>query len=277
MHKNNTDVSRRHILTILSLGIMDILLRTPSYPKMQTKRTTVTSPGEEPCDESSFVVSMKPTFQAGQTYKYRSHTVKDSAPRGTGKQKTPEGKIFLEGEPFPMEQSITIADYRRRDGSTCFMVTRTAVVENPVYSDNPATAERNSEESSTSYISPAGKILSTESTLVIKEGQSTSKSTNTNSDLPPSSCLHYFFGYWMLALSSDFKWECRRTSPEGAPSLRTITVKRIEKVNNRDCYVVESVLRKKPDDIVMTTYWVDVRQRVAMQVKKGNRLLIRVL
>ncbi len=270
------EISRRQLLAVLSVGVIDLMLKMSLFPQAKVKQNSIVTSGEKPCDETSIVANTKPKFKIGQTLKYRATTTKGGVSKGRDAKKMSSGEIVVEGEPLPVEQTISIADRREYKGNACFVVKRKAIVENPMYYINPAMAEKNSEESSTSYISESGKVLFSESTLVIRSGGSTSQSTSTNSDLPVTYSLHYFFGCWMLALSKDFSWECQRETPDGEKSFRGIRVKGMERVNDRDCYIVEYVNRSESKGTIITTYWIDAKERVAIQVERGNVLLTRI-
>ena len=227
---------------------------------------------EGECDEKRILPNVKIQFKIGEKFKYKASIVGGSSSQSIEAKEEAPGRFVIEGESMPLTQTITIAMEKKYGGEPCFVVERKGIVKNPLSSST----NMRSEVRSLSYVSRAGRILYSEDTEIIKNGESTSESTNSSSDLPANATLHYFFGYWMLALAKDFSWECERTTPEGVHSFRSIKVKGKEKLNGRQCFIVEDLHRRESKGTMITTYWIDTQKRISIQVRKGNLLLKRV-
>ncbi|MEW6457200.1 MAG: hypothetical protein AB1410_10875 [Acidobacteriota bacterium] len=271
-----TKFCRRKVLKALFIGVLSLIpipkLLSQQTEKRQLKKQVKINSGVEPCNEESIVANIQPQFKIGQTFKYKAIRTDKKLPEDVvGKQVAP-GKIVLTSEPIPIEQTIKIEGYEEYKDEKCFLIKREAILENPVLQFASEIPEKTVEEKTTTYINEAGKILYSESKTILKEGQSTSVSTNKVHSLPFSADIYYFYGYWMLALSQDFSWECLQNTPK-EQILRSIKVKGNERINGKNCYVVEKLFRAESTGSEIITFWIDLKNRVAIQVKKGNSII----
>lgn len=250
-----------------------ITLCVPQFSTSQETKESVTRLKEGECDEKQILPNVKPQFKIGETYKYKSSIMKGSSSQSIEAKEEAPGRFVIDGESMPRTQTITIAKEKKHAGEACFVIERKGIVENPLSSST----NMRSEVRSVSYVSKAGRVLSSEDTEIIKSGQSTSESTSSSSDLPASATLHYFFGYWMLALAKEFSWECQRASSDGEPSFRSIKVLRTERLIGKECFVVEFLQRRGSKGTAVTTFWVDTKERVSLQVRKGNVTMKRII
>jgi hypothetical protein len=259
---------RRQILRYLTGGALGPLVFPRWFSQAQEvqsrtgRKAVVGNTEKAACEYDSIVPNTKPRWKAGRTFRYRT-TKSDAKQAGlpiatAGKP----GKVLLRGEPIPLQQTITVGKNAEFGGENCVLIERKGVLDYP----SPG---RGAEDQSKSYINAQGKIRYSESVMTVTDGQSTSVSTNRSSDFTPISDLHFFYGYWMLALGPDFSWECSRNTSEGM-LFQKLKVTDMAALGGRECFVVERTYRTESQGSEVTSYWVDKKERIAVQVKKGN-------
>jgi hypothetical protein len=214
------------------------------------------------CQYDSIVANTKPRWKAGQTFRYRttkSNAKQASLPLATTSK---SGEVVLRGEPIPLQQTVTVSKSVEYGGENCVLIEREGTLDYP----SPGGGAR---DRTKSYINAEGKIRYSESEMTVTDGHSTSVSTNRLSDFTPISDLHYFYGYWMLALAPHLSWECLSNTSEGAVFQR-LKVTGMAAISGRECFVVERTYRTESQGSEVTSYWVDKEERIAVQVEKGN-------
>jgi hypothetical protein len=259
-------MDRRQVLKYLGASTVGYLF----FPRavleaQQEQRQTITKrvvPDAEriACQYDSIIPNAKPQWQTGQVLRYRTTKPEDKAsgvPNVAGKG----GEIVLRREAIPLEQAITIGKKMEFRGESCILIEREGTVDFPSF--------KGAMDRSKSYIRADGQIRYSESELTLTDGQSTSVSTNTNSGFTPISDLHFFYGYWMLALAPNFSWECLKNVSEGAV-LQKLKVNGMANIGGRECFVVERTYRTESQGSEITSYWIDKTERIAIQVKTGK-------
>ena len=266
MARKRRVVDQTSILLLL-ICLTTFAAQTHDSTQRQTEKAVETIM-QENCDLSYFAKGIKPQFRVGQTLRYKS-SLKNEQSQSIEVQSI-DNKYLVKGEPIPYEQTITISDYVKRVGDSCYVIKQTGTIENVLYKVDPTTMQRLSEESATSYVKNTGQILSTESKVKIRRKKSESVSTNEQSGYDELATIHFFYGYWMLSLKKDFNWECVKTGSEGELVLTYIHVKGVDRINHRDCYVVEYGKKRESTGLVTTIFWVDIKERFAVKVKRGD-------
>jgi hypothetical protein len=280
-------INRKNISGVLASimiplsGVSLAVLRSPGPPRegsrpRQIERTTVnkeiqTGLPTSPCQEDAIKPNVQLQLKGGQIFRYETIKAGMSQPAASG-TKSASGRIVLSGEPIPFKQTIKIGGTSDYEGERCLSVEREALLANPSALSSGSASDRASKDRSRSFISLEGKIRSWESETTVTDGQSTSVNTNTESDFPASRDLHYFYGYWMLALAPGFSWECLKTTSEGQ-TFKKLRVTGMERIGGRECFVVERTTRTEAGETDITTYWVDKDKRIAVQVKKGGYVI----
>jgi hypothetical protein len=231
------------------------------------------SSGIKSCEEKDLKAASLPFFKEGQVFEFRSTRIEETTAAAAGGEVEP-GKIVLHRELFPLSQTIRTGGLVDYQGEKCRVLERTAVVESPLAMRNPKVPEKTAEEKTTIYIGPDGRIRYCETKMIVMDGESRNVNTNQMTDLALSAEIHYFYGYWMLALAPKFQWECV-SEREGKPTRQTIAVKRMEKIEGRDCFVVEKTVHTEAGSETVV-FWVDAATRTAVQTRSGAWLMKRV-
>ena len=231
------------------------------------------SSGDRACDEKDLKAVSSPFFKDGQVFEFRSTRVEDGSSAAAGREMEP-GKVVLHRELFPLSQTIRTGGLIDYQGRKCRVLERTAIIESPLATGGAKGPQKTAEEKTTAYIGPDGRIRYSRAEMSVTDEGSQSVSTNEMTDLALSSEIHYFYGYWMLALGPKFQWECV-SERDGKPMRRTIAVKGMEKIGGRDCFVVvKTVQTEGGSESVM--FWVDAATRTAVQTRFGGWLMKRV-
>jgi hypothetical protein len=270
-HKNG----RRQTFKCLAWCALGFLLFSGRLlQSREVQRQTVTKMLEpktekSACPDDSIVPNIKPRWKTGQTLRYQTTKAEAKPSSLPGTTTGNSGEVALRSEPIPLRQTITVGENGDFDGENCVSIEREGLVENPVPSMAGQSSGGGSKDQSKSYLSAEGKIRSCESRTTVTDGQSASVSTNRMSGFTATSDLHYFYGYWMLALAPDFSWECLKNTSEGSV-FHKLKVSGMETINGRECFVVERTYRTEFQGSQLTRYWVDKENRIAVQVKKGN-------
>jgi len=261
-------MGRRRVLKYLTSGTLSSLVlagRSLQAQEVQSRtvtKTAIANAERAACQYESIVPNTKPHWKTGQAFRYRttkSDAKKPSLPLATS---SGPGKVVLRGEPIPLQQTITVGKYVEYGGENCVLIEREGTLDYP--SSGPGAADR-----SKTYINAEGKIRYSESVMTVTDGHSTSVSTNMSSDFTPISDLHFFYGYWMLALAPNFAWECLSNTSEG-PVFRRLKVTGTSAISGRECFVVERTYRTESEGSEITSYWIDEEKRIAVQVEKGK-------
>ncbi len=230
---------------------------------------------EVPCDKASFSANARPHFKIGQIFRYKTfdqYQVHDT--RIATKSVSPD-KIVMKGRYLPLDQTIRVEGRKTHGNENCFVIQIKGTEENPLYEAGSKGTEKTSAVTSTAYVNDAGKVLYYESKVVIVQGANTSMSISRNEDPPAYFTVHYFYGYWMLALHGNFLWECKSNDADGPLSMSLRVVGR-EKVDGNDCFVVQwTETRTKTQTEV--EYWVDSKERIVRQVAMGGVVLRRIV
>jgi hypothetical protein len=268
-------MGRMQILKCLTCCIVGSLIFSgrilqPQEVQSQTARKKLDPKIEQAaCPDDSIVPNTKPRWKAGQILRYQATKAEAKQSGLPGATIGVSGEVVLRSEPIPLQQTITVGDSRDFNGENCVSIEREAIVENSVPSGAGQASGGGAKDQSKSHINGEGKIRYSESQTTFTDGQSTSVSTNGRSGFTATSDLHYFYGYWMLALAPNFSWECLKNTPEG-PVFQKLKVTGMEAINGRECFVVERTYRTESEGSHITTYWVDKEKRIAVQVKKGD-------
>lgn len=262
-------INRRQALRwIIRSHVFFALSRTQLWPKEGASQGREANVEKEGCPYDSIVPNTKPIWKAGQVFRYettKTQAMKPSPPTAmTGRS----GQIVLTDDPIPLQQTIIVDESSDFSGEKVVSIRREGIVDIPIPSSNGQASKAGVKDQSKSYVNAHGRIRYTESKWTMTIDQSTSVSTNKQVEIPPVNDLHYFYGYWMLALGPNFSWECLKDTPEGSV-FEKLKVTGLESVNGRACYVVERTVRTSRDGSRITTYWIDKEDRIALQVKKG--------
>jgi len=260
------------IATLMALGIFsfsEMVLRSQPVRQKTVSNQIVTGSDQGGCQEGKLVPNVKPRWKKGQTFRYetiKTEKTKSAAPQD---RRGAPGQVVLKSEPFPFQQTITIGENAENSGEPGLYLRRDGVLENPMIPMSEQTPDGGLKDKSKSFINAEGRIRFCESETTMTFGGSASVSQNSSSGFTESSDLHYFYGYWMLALTPDFSWECLKNSPKDRVSIK-LKVTGMENLNGRECFVVERTYRKDSEESQIITYWIDKVHRIAVQVKKGN-------
>lgn len=261
-------MGRRRVLKYLTGGALSslVLPRRSSQGQEVQRRTVrkaaVAKTEKTACQYDSIVPNAKPHWKTGRAFRYRttkSDTKQASLPIAATSR---PGEVVLRGEPIPLQQTISVGKNVDYDGEDCVLIEREGTLDYP--SSGGGARDRTK-----SYINAEGKIRYSESEMTVTDGHSTSTSTNRSSDFTPISDLHFFYGYWMLALAPNFAWECTSDTSEG-PVFRRLKVTGMAAIGGRECFVVERTYRTESQGSEITSYWVDKEERIAVRVEKGN-------
>lgn len=273
MAKEDLKVSRRQAIGNIVAGAFGLLLDPIPFTRGRPGLIRLALE-QEPCDKADLSANARPHFKIGQTFRYKTLETHDTNSSITvTTESVSADRIEMKGELIPLEQTITVQGKRKYGKEECFVIRRKASVQNPLYQASSEGIEKTAELNSIAYVSEMGKVVYSESKLVTKQGSSTSVSITKNEDPPVYSTLYYFYGYWMLALTKSFSWECTSNDTDGQ-FLRRLRVAGFEKVEGDDCFIVESTVAG-PENKAMTTYWVDSKERIVRQAKIGEIVLKR--
>jgi hypothetical protein len=253
---------------------LGVLVRSAGIVQPQEGQPSAVTKGTElkmeqaGCQDDSIIPNTKPQWKAGQTFRYHTAIAEAMQSGLPGVSRGGSGKVVLRNEPIPLQQAITVGENSRYKGEDSVVIEREGLMEPPA--GHPLGAEAT--DQSKSYINAEGKIRYSESQTTTTDGQNTNVNKNRISEFAATSDLHYFYGYWMLALTPKFSWECVRDRPEG-PVLQKLRVTRMETLDGRECFVVERTYRNESQGSQLTTYWIDKNQRIAILVKRGTHTI----
>ena len=260
------------LMALAAFSFSGAILRPQQVKQKTVSRQLAADSDQGSCQEDKIVPNVKPQWKSGQTFRYETTKTENTKSAASGEMRGASGEIILKSEPLPIRQTITIGGNTEYSGENGLFIQREGVLENPMASTSEQTSGEGWKDKSKSFVNAKGKIRYCESETTMTIGESTSVSTNSSSGFSASSDLHYFYGYWMLALTPDFSWECLKNS-QGDQVFIKLKVTGIENLNGKECFVVERTYRKEPEESQITTYWVDKANRIAVQVKKGNYVI----
>ena len=263
-------ISRREAIGTIMIGAFGLFLG-PNLAFIGQHTTQKADSTLKPCDKTEMTTSARLGLTTGESMKYTSASGKNKE-LGQSTTQQSNGRIVISGEPIPIEQTLTVVGTKVYKGQRCLELKQEASIANPAAKDDSPPDERKARLSATAYINENGKILYTESELVTKVGNNTSVSMSKGTELPDYSTLHYFYGYWMLALDKDFTWRCLEDEEDGTKAIESFQVTGMERIAGHDCFVVE-YKEIVGDKVTLTTYWVDVKKRIARQVKLEDTTL----
>jgi hypothetical protein len=186
-------------------------------------------------------------WQAGAFFEYAS----------SGETATSSGPATL---PKPIRQTVRVVGQEECPSGTCWRLEADQTLA-PLSLPGAAPAQAENTSSSRALVDTAtGNLIQIERTIQLM-GQEHVSTTEVKSR---NALFAEFYGPWMLDLADDYQevYELQQ-------GVRTYEVTGRETVDGRECFVVVRITPAPSGDFTKTTFWVDVRERVAVRVREG--------